>query len=188
MIVPTFDERASISATDIVSVGRGSASSIVRSATLIDGGSVNVESGVTTWSVSAAAYVTTLKVEPGLVGVRDRAVPLEQARHLGEVVRVEPGAVAIASTPPVDGSSTIAVPSVACHFATVSRSTDSTFAWSVWSSVRKTSRPGCSGVDETTSIVRPSGSRTTVSLPGLPTRYRSRPSSSPAMPVLSTPA
>ena len=30
-----------------------------------------------------------------------------------------PGAVAIASTPPVDGSSTIAVPSVACHFATV---------------------------------------------------------------------
>ena len=29
MTVPTFDERASISATDIVSVGRGSASSIV---------------------------------------------------------------------------------------------------------------------------------------------------------------
>ena len=55
MIVPTFDDRASISATDIVSVGRGSASSIVRSATLIDGGSVNVEFGVTTWSVSAAA-------------------------------------------------------------------------------------------------------------------------------------
>ena len=34
--------------------------------------------------------------------------------------------------------------------------------------MRKTSRPGCSGVDEITSIVRPSGSRTTVSLPGCP--------------------
>ena len=55
MIVPMFDERASISATDIVSVGRGSASSIVRSATLIDGGTVNFEFGVTTFSVSAAA-------------------------------------------------------------------------------------------------------------------------------------
>ena len=119
MIVPMFDERASISATDIVSVGRGSASSIVRSATLIDGGSVNVEFGVTTCSVSAAAYVTTLKVEPGsYVSVTARF----RWSELGTAAKSfasKPGAVAIASTPPVDGSSTIAVPSVACHFATV---------------------------------------------------------------------
>jgi hypothetical protein len=55
VIVPTLDERASISATLIVSVGRGSASLIVRSATWIDGASVKVVFGVTTWSVSAAA-------------------------------------------------------------------------------------------------------------------------------------
>ena len=48
VIAPTFDDRASISATDIVSVGRGSASSIVRSATSIDGASVKVVFGVTT--------------------------------------------------------------------------------------------------------------------------------------------
>ena len=48
MIVPTFDERASISDTVIVSVGRGSASWISRSATWIVGGSVNVVLGVTT--------------------------------------------------------------------------------------------------------------------------------------------
>ena len=100
----------------------------------------------------------------------------------------KPGATAMASTPPVRGSSTIAVPSSACHLATVVRSTDSTFAWSVWSSVRKTSRPGCSGVELTTSIVRPNGSRTIVSFPGLPARSRSRPTSSPARPLLSTPA
>ena len=55
MIVPTFDERASISATLIVSVGLGSASSISRSATLIVGGSVNFVFGDTTPSESAAA-------------------------------------------------------------------------------------------------------------------------------------
>ncbi len=55
MIVPTFEERASISATIIVSVGRSSASEIVRSATWIDGGSVNFDCGVTTLSVRAAA-------------------------------------------------------------------------------------------------------------------------------------
>ena len=65
MIVPTLDERASISATVIVSVGRGSASLIVRSATWMDGCSVKVVFGVTTLSVSAAAYVTTLNVDPG---------------------------------------------------------------------------------------------------------------------------
>ena len=53
--VPTFDDRASISATVIVSVGRGSASSIVRSATSMLGGSEKDEFGLTIPSVSAAA-------------------------------------------------------------------------------------------------------------------------------------
>src|SRR4029079_9538031 len=65
VIAPTFDDRASISATVIVSVGRGSASLMFRSQTGSEGASVKDVFGVTTWSVSAAAYVTTLKVEPG---------------------------------------------------------------------------------------------------------------------------
>ena len=144
--------------------------------------------GVTTWSVSAAAYVTTLNVEPGSYVSVTARLRWRLLGTFGKSFASKPGALAIASTPPVRGSRTIAVPSAACHFATVERSTDSTFAWSVWSSVRKTSRPGCSGVELTTSIVRPNGSRTIVSLPGLPARERSRPSSSPAMPVLSMPA
>ena len=62
---PTFEERARIWATLIVSVPRGSASSIVRSATWMLGGSVKVVSGVTSFSSSAAETVNALKVEPG---------------------------------------------------------------------------------------------------------------------------
>ena len=47
-----------------------------------------------------------------------------------------PGAIAIARTAPVVGSSTIAVALFACQRSTVSRSTACAFAWIVWSSVR----------------------------------------------------
>ena len=47
------------------------------------------------------------------------------------LVTAKPGGTAIARMPPVLGSSTIAVPSVACHRATVVRSTASTFACNV---------------------------------------------------------
>ena len=63
--VPTFDERCRICATVIVSVPRGSASWMRRSATWIEYGSVNFVRGVTSPSESAPAIVTTLKTEPG---------------------------------------------------------------------------------------------------------------------------
>ena len=60
-----FDDRARISATVIRSVGRGSCSWMIRSATWIEVASTNGVVGVTSFSESAAATVTTLKVEPG---------------------------------------------------------------------------------------------------------------------------
>ena len=65
MIVPTFDDSARIWRTVIVSVPRMWASWITRSATWIVGASVNVLSGETIPSSSAAAIVTILNVEPG---------------------------------------------------------------------------------------------------------------------------
>ena len=65
MTAPTFEERWRICATVIVSVGRLSASWIVRSATWIEYGSVNFVCGVTRCSESAAPIVTTLNTEPG---------------------------------------------------------------------------------------------------------------------------
>ncbi len=75
--------------------------------------------------------MTTLNVEPGSyvsVTARFRWYPLGT---LEKSLASKPGATAIARMPPVLGSSTIAVPSVACHRATVVRSTDSTFACKV---------------------------------------------------------
>ena len=65
VIAPTLDERERISETVIVSVPRGSASWILRSATWISYGSVNRVVGVTSPSDRAPATVTSLKVEPG---------------------------------------------------------------------------------------------------------------------------
>jgi hypothetical protein len=65
VIAPTFDERARICATVIVSVPRGSASWITRSATWIEYGSTKLVDGVTRCCESAPATVTTLNVEPG---------------------------------------------------------------------------------------------------------------------------
>ena len=65
MTAPTFEERARIVATLIVSVPRSSASSIVRSATWSCGGRMNSVAGVTSFSSSAAETVNALKVEPG---------------------------------------------------------------------------------------------------------------------------
>ena len=62
---PTFDDRARISPTVIVSVPRGSASWMTLSATWIEYGSVYDVVAVTRCSESAAATVTSLKVEPG---------------------------------------------------------------------------------------------------------------------------
>ena len=63
--VPTLDERCRICATVIVSVPRGSASWMRRSATWIEYGSVNFVCGVTRCSDSAPAIVTTLNTDPG---------------------------------------------------------------------------------------------------------------------------
>src|SRR5215471_822181 len=65
VIAPTFDERARIWATDIVSVPRGSASWIVLSATRMEYGSVNFLHGVTIPVESAPPTVTSLNVDPG---------------------------------------------------------------------------------------------------------------------------
>ena len=86
------------------------------------------------------------------------------------------------------GSSTIAVALLAPDDATVWRSTCSAFDWIVWSSVSRTARPSRGATSFTTSIGRPTGSLTIVSLPGLPFRVRSSWSSIPARPRLSTPA
>ena len=63
--MPTFDDCERICATVIRCVGRGSCSWMIRSATRIDVGSVNGVVGLTIFSESAAATVTTLNVEPG---------------------------------------------------------------------------------------------------------------------------
>ena len=63
--MPTFEDCERICATVIRRVGRGSCSWMIRSATRIDVCSVNGVVGVTSFSESAAATVTTLKVEPG---------------------------------------------------------------------------------------------------------------------------
>ena len=60
-----FDDRERICATVIRSVARGSCSWMIRSATRIELASVNGVFGVTIFSESAAATVTTLNVEPG---------------------------------------------------------------------------------------------------------------------------
>ena len=86
------------------------------------------------------------------------------------------------------GSSTIAVASFACHLATVARSTCSAFAWMVWSSVRNTFFPSRAGFSFSIEMTWPSGSRTTVSSPGLPVSCELSCSSRPASPLLSTPA
>ena len=86
------------------------------------------------------------------------------------------------------GSSTIAVALFAPHWRTVWRRISSAFAWIVWSIVRKTLCPSRSGVWLTTSIARPNGSLTIVSLPGVPESFLSSWSSRPARPWLSTPA
>ena len=65
VIAPTFDERARICATVIVSVPRGSASWMIRSATWIEYGRMKLVDGVTRCSERAPATVTSLKVEPG---------------------------------------------------------------------------------------------------------------------------
>jgi len=62
---PTFDERERIWSVVIVSVPRGSASWIFRSATWISYGSLNFVDGVTSPVSSAPEIVTILKVEPG---------------------------------------------------------------------------------------------------------------------------
>ena len=62
---PTFEERARIWPTVIVSVPRSSASWMTLSATWIEYGSENEVNGVTRWSESAAATVTSLNVDPG---------------------------------------------------------------------------------------------------------------------------
>jgi hypothetical protein len=68
------------------------------------------------------------------------------------------------------------------------RSTDSAFAWIVWSIVVKRSRPARAGVALTTWIARPDGVRTIVCLPVLPVSCLSYSTSRPPSPLLSVPA
>ena len=65
VIAPTFEDLARICATDIVSVPRGSASWMTRSATWMEYGSVNLVRGVTIPVESAPPTVTSLNVDPG---------------------------------------------------------------------------------------------------------------------------
>ena len=65
VIAPTLDERARICATVIVSVPRGSASWMIRSATWIEYWSTKLVDGETSRSDSAPATVTSLNVDPG---------------------------------------------------------------------------------------------------------------------------
>ncbi len=188
VIVPTFEDCERICATVIRWVGRGSCSWMIRSATRIDDGSVNAVDGLTIPSESAAATVTTLNVEPGsYVSVTTRLRRLA-ADVVPNRFASYPGATAIASTAPVRGSSTTALPPFAFQSLTVSRSTVSALAWIRWSIVMKTSSPARSGFVAITSITRPAGSRTVVWLPGLPTSALSSERSSPSSPSLSIPA
>src|SRR6476659_9281493 len=65
MIVPMFDELARMSVSDIVSVGCGSWSLNIPSATFRWSGTTIVESAFTTPSSSADAIVMTLLADPG---------------------------------------------------------------------------------------------------------------------------
>ena len=65
VIAPTLLDCARISPVVSVTVPRGCDSPMMRSATRIVGGSVNVVRGVTVPSSSAPATVNALKVEPG---------------------------------------------------------------------------------------------------------------------------
>ena len=101
--------------------------------------------------------------------VRHVSVSIDRPPNEVYAFASKPGATAIASTAPVRGSSTTALPPLAFHRVTVRRRTLSALAWIRWSIVRKTSSPARSGFVAITSMTRPAGSRTVVWLPGLPT-------------------
>ena len=95
-------------------------------------------------SESAAAIVTSLKVEPGSYMSVIARLRRRSAETLPKRFASKPGATAIARTAPVRGSRTIADAAFACQRCTVSASTASAFAWIWWSIVRRTSLPACS--------------------------------------------
>ncbi len=188
MTAPTFDDLATICATDICSVKVRSLSWIVRSATWITGGSVNEFEGVTSPSESAALTGTILKVEPGSyvsVTARSRVTSGLVVLKLSEE---KDGLTAIAMTRPLRGSSTMPVALLARHCAMVSSSTFCRFSCMIRSSARWTFRPSRGGTELTVSTARPVGSRTIVSVPGRPASTLSYWRSRPASPTLSTPA
>jgi hypothetical protein len=149
---------------------------------------LNEERGVTSRSESAPATVTTLSVDPGSYVASTARFRCSGGYTRGKALASYLGAFAIAKTSPERGSSTIAVAARARHLARARPRISSTFAWRLASMVRKTSRPGRSRVELTTSMTRPNGSLTIVWRPACPASRPSRPSSIPASPLLSTPA
>jgi hypothetical protein len=136
VIVPTFEERETISATVIRSVPRSCASWMTRSATWIEGGSVYAVEGETRPSASTAVAVTSLKVEPGSYVSSTARFRCTARGTVPKRFASSPGTTAIARMSPVRGSRTTALALRACHCASVRRSTSSAFDCSVWSSVR----------------------------------------------------
>ena len=167
--MPTFDDWERICATVIRWVARGSCSWMIRSATRIEDGSVKRVVGRDDLLRQRRGDGDDLERRAGLVDVGDGAVARASGGRRAELVRVEAGRDRHREHAPVRGSSTTALPPLAPHFLTVSRSTVSAVAWIRWSIVRKTSSPARSGLVAITSITRPLGSRTVVWLPGLPT-------------------
>ena len=144
-MAPTFDDLATICATDICSVTVRSLSWMVRSATWIMGGSVNEFEGVTSPSDSAALTGTILKVEPGsYVSVTARS-RLTSGLVLLKRSEAKEGLTAIAMMRPLRGSRTMPVALLACHCAMVSSRTFWTFSCMIRSSARWTFRPSRGG-------------------------------------------
>src|SRR5207245_388810 len=127
-------------------------------------------SGRTTPSSRAAAARITLNVEPGSNG--SLTARLRQWSRDGtsrNVFGLNVGRIASASTSPVRGSSTTAIAALAWVRRQAASSSRSARYWIVRSSVSITPCPGaggCSTASVTTS--RPSASRPTTALPGVP--------------------
>ena len=138
--------------------------------------------GRTFRSSSAAAIVTTLKVEPGsnvsVTGRLRSSAGLIVARRLG----LKRGTVAIASIAPLRGSMTMPVALRAPYCSRVAASVRSTRSWIVGSMVSWTFSPVTGSRSSSIWIELPSRSRTSTRWPGVPVSGWSSSRSMPEMP------
>jgi hypothetical protein len=189
LIVPTFDDSRTMSATVIDDGWWDSTSSNAVPSIEIEGGVSNQLSGVTVPVSIAAATVTTLFVEPGsYTFVSGRFCSLADAGCAGSV-SVAPSTLAIARMSPDCVSMTIAVAPFEPVAVTSSVRTCSTRYCSARSTVSTRSRPrrAFTVSREPPGRSRPCGSRSTTSFPGRPLSASSYCDSSPPRPSLSVP-